>query len=70
MAIQTDRRLNLQGFVQNADDLDAIRAHVDSLIRIFSKQGGFVFSQIHNFQHDMPAEKILAIYETAGKYKK
>lgn len=61
---------DLQGFVQNTDDIDAIRAHVDELTRIFSKNGGFVFSQIHNFQHDTPAEKILAIYETAKKHKK
>lgn len=61
---------DLQGFVQNTDDLNAIRAHVDALIRVFSKNGGFVFSQIHNFQHDVPPEKIMAIYEVARNYKR
>lgn len=60
---------DMQGFVQNTEDLQAIREHVDKLIKIFSPGGGLVFSQIHNFQFDLPPEKILAIFDTAKKYK-
>ena len=55
--------------MQNTEDLQAIREHVDKLIKIFSPGGGLVFSQIHNFQFDLPPEKILAIFDTAKKYK-
>ena len=60
---------DMQGFVQNTDDIQAIREHVDRLIHIFAPGGGLVFSQIHNFQFDLPPEKILAIFDTARKYK-
>lgn len=60
---------DMQGFVQETEDPDAVRAHVESLVKIFSKGGGFVFTQIHNIQYDVPPEKVIAIYETAKKYK-
>lgn len=60
---------DLQNFVQKTDDIRAIRDHVEKLIEIFSPGGGFVFSQIHNFQYDVPMEKILAIYEVAKAHK-
>mgnify|MGYP004569535603 FL=1 len=60
---------DLQQFVQKTEDLDAIRAHVEQLIEIFEQNGNYVFSQIHNFQHDVPVEKILAIYEVAKAHK-
>lgn len=31
--------------------------------------GGYVFTQVHNIQYDVPPEKVLAIYETAAKYR-
>jgi len=42
-----------------------IRAHVRELISIFAPGGGYVFTQVHNIQADVPPEKILAIYDTA-----
>ena len=60
----------MQEFVQKTEDLDAIREHVDRLVQTFSENGGYVFTQIHNIQYDVPPEKILAIYETAKKYKR
>lgn len=58
----------MQNFVR-VSDADAIRGHVDGLIKILSKDGGFIFSQVHNIQHDVPVEKVLAIYEVAKRYK-
>ena len=60
---------DMQDFVQKTEDLEAVREHVDGLIKAFSKNGGFIFTQIHNIQYDVPPEKIIAIYETAKKYK-
>ena len=59
----------MQNFVEKTEDMDEIKEHTDRLIRIFSQRGGFVFSQVHNFQHDTDVRKILAIYDTAKKYK-
>lgn len=60
---------DLQQFVQKTDDLDAIRGHVEQLVEIFEKNGNYVFSQIHNFQHDVPIEKIIAIFNVAKRHK-
>ncbi|MGQ9630982.1 MAG: uroporphyrinogen decarboxylase family protein [bacterium] len=48
-----------------------IRREVEERIRIFAPGGGFVFTQVHNIQADIPPEKVVAIYDTAlkkGKY--
>ena len=36
---------------------------------IFSKNGNYVFTQVHNFQADVPPEKIITIFETAKNYR-
>lgn len=59
---------DMQDFVQNSTPKE-IGKHVEGLIKIFQKDGGFIFSQIHNIQYDVPVEKILAIYETAKRFK-
>lgn len=59
---------DMQQFVVN-HDVEEIRQHVEQLIRIFNQDGNYIFSQIHNFQHDIPPEKILAIFDTARKFK-
>ncbi len=51
------------------ETVDNVKRHVDGLVKVFSKGGGYVFSQVHNFQSDVVPEKILAVYETAAKYK-
>jgi len=38
-------------------------------IEIFSKGGGYVFTQVHNIQANVPPEKILAIYEAAAEFR-
>jgi uroporphyrinogen decarboxylase len=45
--------------------LDAIRQAVRESIEILAPGGGFVFACTHNIQHEAPAEKTLAIYDTA-----
>ena len=47
-----------------------VRRHVDGLVKVFARGGGYVFSQVHNFQAGTDPEKILAVYETAQKYRK
>ena len=59
---------DMQTFVQSAS-VEEIRAHVDHLIQTFAPGGGYVFTQVHNIQYDVPPEKVLAIYETAAKYR-
>jgi len=60
---------NMQTFVPTAT-LDQIRSHVKELIDIFYQgDGGYVFTQIHNIQYNVEPEKILAIYETAARYR-
>ncbi|MHB9071856.1 MAG: uroporphyrinogen decarboxylase family protein, partial [Sedimentisphaerales bacterium] len=44
---------------------DRIRDEVKSNIEIFAPGGGFVFTQVHNIQHDVPPQNIIAAYQTA-----
>jgi hypothetical protein len=41
---------------------DQVRGQVLERMKIFSPGGGYVFSTIHNIQHDVPIENILAVY--------
>jgi len=50
-------------------DLDEVRANAQNLLEIFSKNGNYVFTQIHNFQADTEPETILAIFDTAKSYR-
>ena len=48
-----------------------VREEVRENIRVFGAGGGFVFNTIHNVQARVPAENLLALYETVrewGKY--
>jgi uroporphyrinogen decarboxylase len=47
--------------------VDQVKNHVKELIEILSKNGGFIFNQVHNIQADIPPEKVIAIYETASR---
>jgi uroporphyrinogen decarboxylase len=38
-------------------------------IEIFSKDGGYVFTQVHNIQANVPPEKVIAIYEAAAEFR-
>ena len=43
---------------------DEVRAHVAERVRILNQDGGFVFSSIHNVVANVPAENLIAMYET------
>jgi hypothetical protein len=47
---------------------DEVRAQVRERLRIFGKNGGFVFSSIHNVQAGVPVENLIAMYETVRDY--
>ncbi|MDT8306139.1 MAG: uroporphyrinogen decarboxylase family protein [Anaerolineae bacterium] len=42
---------------------DEIRQHVRQQVEILAPDGGFVFSQVHNIQDDVPPENIVAMVE-------
>ncbi len=48
---------------------DEVRAQVEDRIRIFKKQGGFVFSTIHNAQVGVPTKNFIAMIETFQKHR-
>ena len=51
---------------------DEIREHVRSNIRAFAKGGGFVFTQVHNVQQNVPPENVETMLQAAyemGKYQ-
>lgn len=60
---------DMQTFIQSAT-VAQIQDHVEHLIRTFSPGGGYVFTQVHNIQYNVPPEKVLAIYETAARFRK
>jgi uroporphyrinogen-III decarboxylase len=46
-----------------------IREHVRESIRVFGGgQGGFVFSQVHNIQPNVPVENVIAMLDAAWEY--
>lgn len=45
------------------------RRETAALIEIFAPGGGFVFTQVHNIQPGIPPENILAVYDTALRYR-
>ncbi len=49
---------------------DDIRQEVAERIRTFAPGGGFVFNTIHNVQANIPAENLLALYETFEKERR
>lgn len=42
-----------------------VKKHVEEMIKIFAPRGGFVFTQVHNIQLEVPPENIVAMYEAA-----
>lgn len=48
--------------------IEEIQSEIASRISLLGKGGGYVFATIHNIQPDISPEKILAVFETAGKH--
>ncbi len=51
--------------VLNRATPEEIRAHVKERLEILAPGGGFVFTQVHNIQANVPAENIIAMLEAA-----
>lgn len=49
--------------------IEDIKVEVEKYIKIFAPRGGFVFTQIHNIQVNVSPEKMMAIYDTAKKFR-
>ena len=47
---------------------DEIRREVRGVLDVFTPGGGYVFNPIHNVQHGVPVENLLAMYETVRNY--
>lgn len=45
-----------------------IRNEAEKMLNILTPGGGYIFSQVHNILADVPAENVLALYETAAKF--
>jgi uroporphyrinogen-III decarboxylase len=45
-----------------------VRAHVRGLLEIFSVDGGYVFSTVHNIQDKVPIENVLAVYDEINRF--
>ncbi len=45
-----------------------VRAGVHRLLDVMAPRGGFFLGPTHNFQDDIPAENILAMYEAAQQW--
>ncbi len=48
---------------------DEVRAEVRERLKIFGRNGGFVFATIHNVQARVPVENLLAMYETIREFR-
>ena len=47
---------------------DDVRADVRRRLHDFMPGGGFVFNTVHNIQGNVPAENIMAMWETLREY--
>lgn len=67
------KRITLWGGGVNAQQtlplgsLDEIRSEVAAVTAYLGQDGGFVFANIHNLLAEIPPEKIIAMFQTAGQ---
>ena len=47
---------------------DDVKNEVKKYLNIFKPGGGYVFSQVHNIQPEVPIENIIAMYDTFFEY--
>ena len=46
-----------------------VRAEVRESIRVLGEKGGFVFAPVHNIQAKIPAENLVALFESVADYR-
>lgn len=56
-------------FTLNTGTVGDVQKMAKEMLDIFSPGGGYVFSQVHNVEVCVPAENLLAAFETAKNYK-
>lgn len=56
--------IDTQGTFTNGT-LNDIRREAEKNIKIFAPGGGFVFTQVHNIQSEVPPQKVVTLYQTA-----
>ncbi len=47
---------------------EEVREHVRERLDVFAPGGGFVFTQVHNVQGNVPAENIVAMFDAAYEF--
>jgi uroporphyrinogen-III decarboxylase len=47
---------------------EEVREHVRERLRIFKPGGGYVFTQVHNIQGDVPPENVIAMLDAVYEY--
>ena len=55
--------------VLNSGTVEDVRKMSKQMLDIFAPGGGYVFSQVHNIEACVPAENVLAAFETAKNYR-
>ncbi|MEM2927762.1 MAG: uroporphyrinogen decarboxylase family protein, partial [Nitrososphaerota archaeon] len=58
---------NTQHILPHGSPEDVIN-EVKKRIKDLAPGGGFIFTQVHNIQADVPSENIVAMFETVKKY--
>lgn len=56
-------------YTLNSGTEDQVRKMAKEMLDIFSPVGGYVFSQVHNVESCVPAQNLMAAFETARDYK-
>jgi hypothetical protein len=51
------------------DSVEEVKREAETNIKIFRRNGGFVFNNVHNIQANVPVENILALFQTAKNYE-
>ena len=59
--------IDAQHILPHADQ-ETVGEHVRRNIQAFKQGGGYVFNNVHNIQADVPAENILAMYDSAYEF--
>ena len=49
--------------------VDEVVAEVQRHVEVFAPGGGYVFTSVHNVQANVPPENVIAMYDTALKFR-
>ncbi len=60
--------INTQSILNRATP-QQVKDHVKHNLEVFSKDGGFVFTTVHNIMPDVPPQNILAMFEALEEFQ-